>query len=204
MKNLIYLDYCATTPVHPSVKKAMSKTLDAAFGNPSSMHQAGITAMNLLNEARSFVASGIGSDPDEIYFTSGATEADNLALYGIMHQFTPENGHLITSSVEHHAILHPAQQLESEGYDVTYLPVNSSGIINPQDLVNAIKPKTKLVSIMMVNNEVGSIQKIKEIGNITSEHEILFHTDAVQGMSLFDIDVTLSNVDLLSLSAHKI
>jgi len=204
MKNLIYLDYCATTPIHPAVNEAMLKTLDAAFGNPSSMHQAGITAMKLLNEARSSVAAGIGSDPDEIYFTSGATEADNLALFGIMHQFPPEGGHLITSSIEHHAILHPAQQLENEGYDVTFLPANSSGTIDPQDVVRAIKPNTRLISIMMVNNEVGSIQKIKEIGTIAAEHDIVFHTDAVQGIGLLDVDLNASNVDLLSLSAHKI
>ena len=142
--------------------------------------------------------------PDEITFTSGATEADNLALFGTLHQFPPNKAHLITSSIEHHAILHAAEHLEREGYSVTYLPVDENGLVNPEDVRNAIRPETKLISIMYVNNEVGSIQPIAEIGRIARERKIRFHTDAVQAVGLFDVNVDDLNADLLSLSAHKI
>lgn len=182
----------------------MLLALDVNFGNPSSLHWGGRDAKEMVERARSEVANGIGCQPDEILFTSGATEADNLALFGTLRRFSSNEAHLITSVIEHHAILHAAQQLEREGYSVTYLPVDEYGVVNPDDVRNAIRPGTKLISIMFVNNEVGSIQPIAEIGKISRENGILFHTDAVQAMGLFDVDVNDLNVDMLSLSAHKI
>ena len=204
MNSRIYLDYCATTPIHPNVRDAMMCVLDADFGNPSSLHWAGKDARELVDQAREDVARGIGCRPDEIIFTSGATEADNLALFGMLSLFPSEEAHLITSAIEHHAILHAAYRLEQEGYAVTYLPVDGRGVVDPEDVQKAIRPQTRLISIMSVNNEVGSIQPIAEIGKIAREHGVRFHTDAVQAISLFDVNVDELNVDLLSLSAHKI
>jgi cysteine desulfurase len=174
------------------------------FGNPSSLHSAGQQAAALIEEARARVAAGIGAAPDEICFASGATEADNHALFGVMRARQQPGGHLITCAVEHHAVLHAAQALEREGVDVTYLPVDGVGLVNPDAVRKAIRPDTALISIMMVNNEVGAVQPIREIGRIAREHGILFHTDAVQAVGLFDVDVDELGVDLLSLSAHKI
>jgi cysteine desulfurase len=204
MNSRIYLDYCATTPVHANVVDKMAIALDVDFGNPSSMHWAGKAARELMEQARVDVADGIGAIPDEIIFTSGATEADNLALFGTMQQFPPEKAHLITSSIEHHAILHAMAELEQNGYAVTYLPVDKHGLVNPDDVRHAIRPETKLISIMAVNNEIGSIQPISEIGIIARENDIWFHTDAVQAVGLFELNVNEQNIDLLSLSAHKI
>lgn len=204
MSSRIYLDYCATTPVHSSVREKMSRALDWDFGNPSSMHWAGKDSKQLMTQARMDVAEGIGCHPDEIIFTSGATEADNLALFGILRLFPSNKAHLITSSIEHHAILHTAAQLEREGYSVTYLPVDENGLVNPEDVRRAIRLETKLISIMYVNNEVGSVQPIAEIGRIARENNIKFHTDAVQAIGLFDVNVNDLKVDLLSLSAHKV
>ena len=204
MSSRIYFDYCATTPVHASVRNEMLRALDADFGNPSSMHWAGKDSKHLIDRARADVASGIGCQPAEVIFTSGATEADNFALFGILRRFRSNRAHLITSAIEHHAILHAAHHLEQEGYSVTYLPVDEQGLVDPEDIRRAIRPETKLISIMAVNNEVGSIQPIAEIGRIARDHEIRFHTDAVQAIGLFDVNVDDLNVDLLSLSAHKI
>ena len=204
MNSRIYLDYCATTPIHSSVREKMSRALDADFGNPSSMHWAGKDSRQLMTQARMDVAEGLKCRPDEITFTSGATEADNLALFGTLHLFPPTKAHLVTSSIEHHAVLHTAAQLEREGYSVTYLPVDENGIVNPEDIRGAIRPDTKLISIMYVNNEVGSIQPIAEIGRIAREYNVPFHTDAVQAMGLYDVNVDDLSVDMLSLSAHKI
>jgi cysteine desulfurase len=204
MSHRIYLDYCATTPVHCSVRTAMLRALEADFGNPSSLHWAGKDSKQLVDQARMDVAKGIGCTPAEIIFTSGATEADNFALFGTMRRFPPDEAHLITSAIEHHAILHAAQRLEGEGYSVTYLPVDGRGWVDPEDLRRAIRPETKLISVMYVNNEVGSIQPVSEMGKIARERGILFHTDAVQAVGLFDVNVANLNVDLLSLSAHKI
>jgi cysteine desulfurase len=200
----IYLDYCATTPILLSVRNAMLCALDVDFGNPSSMHWAGKAARELISQARMAVAEEIGCLSDEITFTSGATESDNLALFGILQRFSPGQAHLITSSIEHHAVLHAAAQLERKGYSVTYLPVDKNGIVNPEDVRRALRPETKLISIMYVNNEVGSIQPVVEIGSIARENNIWFHTDAVQAVGLFDLTVNELNVDLLSISAHKI
>ena len=204
MSPRIYLDYCATTPVHASVREKMLQALEVDFGNPSSMHWAGTDSVQLMTRARADVAEGIGCRPDEVIFTSGATEADNLALFGTMHLFTPDKAHLITSAIEHHAILHAAEKLEREGYSVTYLPVDEYGLVNPEDVQRAVRPETKLISIMYVNNEVGSVQPIAEIGTIARERGIRFHTDAVQAMGSFDVNLDDLHVDLLSLSAHKI
>lgn len=204
MNSRIYLDYCATTPVHPNVRDAMMRVLDADFGNPSSLHWAGKDARQMVDEARMNAAGGIKCNPNEIIFTSGATEADNLALFGILKLFPPEDAHLITSAIEHHAVLHAAQRLEQDGYAVTYLSVDKHGLVNPEDVRKAIQHKTRLISIMHVNNEVGSIQPVGEIGKIAREYSIPFHTDAVQAIGLFDVNVDELSVDLLSLSAHKI
>ncbi len=204
MENLIYLDYCATTPVHADVRASMLGALDADFGNPSSMHWAGKRAAELVNIARADTAAAIGCQPAEIYFTGGATEADNLALLGVMRAHKPGQAHLITTSIEHHAVLHTAERLEEEGYAVTYLPVNGQGLVDPQDVLAAIRPETVLISIMMVNNEIGAVQALKEIGAIARQRGILFHSDAVQGLGLLKINVHDLNLDLLSLSAHKI
>lgn len=182
----------------------MVRALDADFGNPSSLNWAGKEARQLVEQARADVASGIGCRPDEIIFTSGATEADNLALFGNLKPFLSEEAHIITSAIEHHAVLHAARLLEQGGYAVTYLPVNGRGVVDPDEVKRAIQPETKLISIMSVNNEVGSIQPVAEIGKIAREHGIRFHTDAVQAIGLFDVNVDELNVDLLSLSAHKI
>jgi len=204
MSPRIYLDYCATTPVHPNVQNRMMDALKADFGNPSSLHWAGKDARQLVDLARMNTAGGIKCKPNEIIFTSGATEADNLALFGILKLYPPEDAHLITSSIEHHAVLHAAQRLEQDGYAVTYLSVDKHGLVNPEDVRKAIRPQTRLISNMYVNNETGSIQPVAEIGKIAREYSIPFHTDAVQAIGLFDVNVDKLNVDLLSLSAHKI
>ena len=166
----VYLDYCATTPVHTAVRAAMLKTLSEDYGNPSSMHWAGRAAAKLTAEAREEISKGIGCLPDELYFTSGATEADNLALLGVMRCFKPGKAHLITTSIEHHAILHAAQHLEREGYAVSYIPVDAQGLVNVGALQAAIRPETALISVMLVNNEIGSIQPLAEIGRIAHQH----------------------------------
>lgn len=202
MSPQIYFDYCATTPVHTGVREAMFSALEANFGNPSSLHWAGHQASELLKQARVDIASVLNCMPEEIIFTSGATEADNLALFGSLR--SRDKAHLITSAIEHHAILHAAQELEREGFAVTYLPVDESGLVDPEEVRRAIRPETALISVMLVNNEVGSIQPLPEISAIAKEHGIPLHTDAVQGMGLLDIDVQALGVDMLSLSAHKI
>jgi len=204
MSHNIYLDYCATTPVHPSVRDAMRAALDETFGNPSSMHSAGRRAVELVDQARAEAAVSIGCNAEEIYFTSGATEADNLALLGVMRQRSSGQAHLITTATEHHAILHSAAQLEREGYAVTVLPVDGKGLVDPLAVREAIRADTVLISVMLVNNETGTIQPVAEIGALAHERGILMHTDAVQGLGLLDVSVRTLNVDLLSLSGHKI
>lgn len=204
MDHPVYLDYCATTPIHPDVRTAMLVALERVFGNPSSMHWAGRQAAELVRGARQQVAQGLGCTPDEVIFTSGATEADNLALFGTLQRFAPAQAHLITSTIEHHAVLHPAERLAQQGYAVTYVPVNGEGRVDPQDVRKAIRKETRLISLMLVNNEVGTIQPVAEVGRIAREAGILMHTDAVQGIGLPGLDFKNLHVDLLSLSAHKI
>lgn len=200
----IYLDYCATTPIHPRVRQAMLATLQEQFGNPSSMHWAGQAAAGLVAQARQQVAGGVGCLPEEVFFTSGATEADNLALFGVLRRFPPGRAHLITTAIEHHAVLHAAQQLDREGYAVTILPVDGQGVLDPEEVRKALRPETVLVSVMLVNNEVGSIQPIDEIVEIAHAAGALVHTDAVQAVGLLEVNFQALGIDLLSLSAHKI
>jgi len=203
MTRQVYLDYAATTPIHPDVRNAMLRALDHDFGNPSSLHWAGRRAAALVEQARGQVARAIGGAPEEIIFTSGATEADNLALAGTL-RARPEGGHLITCAVEHHAILHAAEALARAGHAVSILPVDGQGHVDPDAVRRAIRPDTALISIMWANNEVGTIQPVAEIAAIAHEHEVPFHTDAVQAIATLDVDVQAAGVDLLSLSAHKI
>ena len=204
MNTELYFDYAATTPLHPSVRQAMLETLDISFGNPSSMHLYGEQVRGIITNARSHVAQGIGAAPSEIIFTSGATEATNLALIGIMQSLPSNKKHLITSQIEHHATLHTAEQLKKRGYDVTFLPVDTNGRVSLSEVEKAIRPETGLISIMMVNNETGVLQNIAGIGKIAKENKILLHTDSVQAISSYAVDVDELQVDLLSLSAHKI
>ena len=204
----IYLDAAATTPLDPDVLAAMMPYLTGSFGNPSSIYQLGQETKAAIEDARGAVARVIGARPAEIVFTSGATESDNTALAGVLWsaRFRSPNGpapHLITSAIEHHAVLHCAEFLEKQGFAVTVVPVDRDGFVDPATVEAAIRPETALISIMYANNEVGAIQPIAEIGQIAREHGVPFHTDAVQAAGALAIDVNALNVDLLSLSAHK-
>ncbi|HHV71479.1 MAG TPA: cysteine desulfurase NifS [Clostridia bacterium] len=198
----IYLDHAATTPVHPQVKEKMLPFLSENFGNPSSIHWFGREARKAIDEAREEVAKLIGAKFEEIIFTSGGTEADNLALIGSA--LASKGKHLITSQIEHHAVLHTAEYLEKNGYEVTYLPVDKYGLVSPEAVKEAIRDDTFLISIMHSNNEIGTIQPIKEIGQIAKEKGIYFHVDGVQSVGNVPIDVNELNIDMLSLSSHKI
>ncbi len=200
----VYMDAHATTPCDPAVIDAMLPTLGRMFGNAASSHHAfGWEAEALVEQARELLAGLIGATPSEIIFTSGATESDNLAIKGVAHAYRRKGRHLITSQIEHHAVLHSFQALEREGFEVTYLPVDRSGRVDPEDLRRAIRNETILVSVMAANNEIGVIQPLAEIGAICAENGIFFHTDAVQALAHVKIDVNTSAVDLLSVSAHK-
>ncbi|CEK12738.1 cysteine desulfurase family protein [Chthonomonas calidirosea] len=203
-KEIIYLDHAATTPIEPEVLEAMLPWLQEGFGNPSSIHRLGREARAALDSARDSVAALIGADYSEIYFTSSGTEADNLAIIGTMLAAPPTKNHLVVSAIEHHAVLHSAHFLEMLGYQVTVVPVNSDGQVEPQAVAEAITDSTTLVSIMHANNEIGTIQPIAEIAAIAHERGALFHTDAVQTAGLLPIHVHELNCDLLSLSAHKL
>lgn len=200
----IYLDYAATTPTDPEVARAMIPYLTKAFGNPSSNHSFGLEAREAVEEARSKVAAFIGARSDEIVFTSGGTEADNLALKGIVLGNESRGNHIITTSIEHPAVIETCKYLKNLGFKVTYLPVDSHGLVDPDDLRKAITAKTILVSIMHANNEVGTIEPAADIGKITREAGIYFHTDAVQTVGHVPVDVNVLGVDLLSISAHKL
>jgi len=203
----IYLDYAATTPVDPRVAKAMAEclTLEANFGNPASRsHQFGWKAEEAVETARRNVADLIQCDPREIVWTSGATEADNLALKGAAHFHQRKGKHIITSKIEHKAVLDSCRQLEREGYEVTYLDPGSNGLISPEAVEQALRPDTILVSLMHVNNEIGVINDIQAIGEVTRKHKVLFHVDAAQSAGKLEIDLGKMQVDLLSLTAHKI
>ncbi len=200
----IYFDHAATTPIHPEVVAEMIPVLEKTFGNPSSVHYYGRQARKILDEARRTIAKSINASDNEIIFTSGGTEADNLALLGVARQNKHKGKHIITTAIEHHATLHTAEYLEKEGFEVTYLPVNESGQISIDDLEKSLRDDTILVSIMYVNNETGVIQPIQEIGFMLENHQAVFHTDAVQAYGLIPIDVQMLGVDLLSTSAHKI
>jgi len=200
----VYLDYAATTPTHPDVVKAMLPYLNDAFGNPSSMHSFGQEAKRAVEEARETIAALIGAKNDEIVFTSGGTEADNFALKGVAYANEHRGNHIITSSIEHHAVIEPLKSLERQGFKVTYLPVDQYGMVDPQDVRKAVSEKTILISVMHANNEIGTIEPIAEMGRIAKERGVYLHTDAVQTVGHIPVDVNELGVDLLSMSAHKL
>ncbi|ARD49514.1 cysteine desulfurase family protein [Sporosarcina sp. P33] len=204
MKPVIYLDHAATTPMHPAVLERFTDVLDDTYGNPSSTHQAGRHAKKMLEDARKTLASSINASPNEIILTSGGTEADNLAIFGTAQSMQMHGRHIITTEIEHHAVLNPCKQLESQGYNVTYLQPDINGLITAQQVQQALTDETILVSVMYGNNEVGTIQPIAEIGQILSSHQAVFHTDAVQAYGACQLDVEQMQVDLLSVSAHKL
>ncbi|HML37327.1 MAG TPA: cysteine desulfurase NifS [Bacillota bacterium] len=200
----VYLDYSATTPVKKEVLDEMLPYFTEKFGNPSSLYAIGLSAKSDLNQARARVANLIGAEDREIYFTSGGTEADNWAVIGTARAKKAKGNHIITSSVEHHAMLHTCEFLEKEGFEVTYLGIDKEGRISLEELEHAITDKTILISIMFANNEIGTIQPIKEIGEIAKKHGIWFHTDAVQALTNVPINVKELGIDMMSMSAHKI
>ncbi|MDP4083402.1 MAG: cysteine desulfurase family protein [Bacillota bacterium] len=200
----IYLDHAATSPMHPKVAEKMLEIMNHHFGNPSSIHSFGREARHLLDQSREVIANSIGAKESEIIFTSGGTEADNMALFGVVESYQHQGKHIITTLIEHHAVLHACQKLEKMGFEITYLPVDETGRIKLTDFKAAIREDTILVSIMYGNNEVGTIQPITEIGHILKDHQAVFHTDAVQAYGIEHINVNDSHIDLLSVSAHKI
>ncbi|NLA84335.1 MAG: cysteine desulfurase NifS [Clostridiales bacterium] len=203
MDRIIYLDHAATTYTKPEVLKEMLPYFTEIYGNPSSVHSYGRETRKALDLARERTAKALNADPAEIIFTSGGTEADNLAIIGTATANKKKGNHIITSSIEHPAALHSCQYLEKNGFQVTYLPVDEYGLIDPQDVKEAIKENTILISIMTANNEIGTIQPVREIGAIAKEKGVLFHTDAVQAVGSIPNDVRDMNIDLLTLSAHK-
>lgn len=199
----VYFDHSATTPVDAEVAKVVMEYMTEKFGNPSSIHAFGREVRKAVEESREKVAALIGASSKEIFFTSGGTEADNWALKGIAAANRKKGNHIITSSVEHHAILHTCEYLEKQGFSITYLPVDENARVNIEDVKNAITDQTILISVMFANNEVGTIQPIKEIGKLAREREIYFHTDAVQAVGHYPIDVDEYNIDLLTMAGHK-
>ncbi len=200
----IYLDNAATTPVAPEVVAAMMPFFGNYFGNPSSLHAFGQDARRAMEAARAELARLINADPDEIVFTSGGTESDNFAIKGVAEANRDRGNHIITTKIEHHAVLEPCHVLEHQGFRVTYLDVDEYGLVSPEDIIKAITPETILVSVMHANNEIGTIEPIAEIGQITRDMGIYLHTDAVQTVGHLPIDVQKMSVDLLSSSAHKL
>lgn len=205
MKRFVYADNAATTPVSQTVLNAMLPYYTEKYGNPSSLYAVGREAKKALEEARENVANHLGALPNEIFFTSGGSEADNWAIKGVAHELAKKGKkHIITSKFEHHAVLHTTEALEKEGFEVTYLEVYENGIVKPEDVEKAIREDTALVTIMYANNEIGTIQPISEIGAICKKNGVLFHTDAVQAVGNVKINVKEENIDLLSLSGHKL
>lgn len=200
----IYLDNNATTPVRPEVGEAMAGLLKGCYGNPSTLYCIGHEAHVEMELARDIMAGILGADREEIIFTSGGTESDNMAIFGVARALKKKGNHIITSKVEHHAVLNSCKALEREGWSVTYLPTDEYGMVDPASVENAITPQTVLISIMHANNEVGTIEPIAEIGKIAKAHKITFHTDAVQSFGKLPINVNEMGIDLLSASAHKI
>lgn len=203
MTKRIYVDNAATTKVSPEVLDAMLPYFNEAFGNPSSIYAEGRAAKKAIEYARGQVAAAIGADPKEIYFTGSGSEADNWAIRSTAKALKSKGNHIITSSVEHHAVLHTCQDLEKQGFEVTYLPVDQYGMVSAEDVKNAIKDNTILITIMFANNEIGTIMPIAEIGKIAKDAGIVFHTDAVQAIGMVPIDVNEMNIDMLSLTGHK-
>lgn len=200
----VYFDYNSTTPVDPDVLAAMLPFLAENFGNASSIHSPGQAARGAVDRARESVAAFLGAKSGEIVFTSGGTEADNLAIFGVVAAATGAKKHVITSAIEHHAVLNSCQELQRQGIDVTFVPVGSNGIVDPEDVRRALRPETVLISVMYANNELGTIQPVEEIGHIGAEADVYFHCDAVQAAGKLPLDVNRIGADLLSISAHKI
>ncbi|MDH6374390.1 cysteine desulfurase [Paenibacillus sp. PastF-3] len=200
----IYLDHAASTPVHPEVAKVMLNIMTEQYGNASSVHQFGRSAKRILNGARDNIAAFLGCSPDEWVFTGGGTESDNLALYGAAAAVSHKGKHIITTQIEHHAVLHTCEELEKEGFKVTYLPVDSTGRVSVTDIEAVLQEDTVLISVMYANNEVGTVQPIQEIGQLAKERGILFHVDAVQALGALPITLRELPVDYMSFTAHKI
>ena len=201
--HIIYMDNAATTATRPEVLEAMLPYFTEHYGNPSSIHSVGRDARRAVEKARAQVAAALGAQPREIYFTAGGSESDNWAIRCASRALSAKGKHIITSQIEHHAVLHTCQYMEKQGYEVTYLPVDENGLVSVEDVKNAIRPDTVLISIMAANNEIGTIQPIAEIGAVCHAAGVLFHTDAVQAVGAVPIDVNDWNVDMLSLSGHK-
>jgi len=200
----IYLDNAATTPMDPNVIEEVTKHFKETYGNSSSLHSIGQKAGQVLLKSREMIASLINANRDDIFFTSSGTEADNIAILGVAFKNKERGNHLITSAIEHHAVEKPLKELEKRGFKVTFLPVDKYGLIDTKDLERAITKKTILISVMFANNEIGTIEPIKEIGTIAKNNDVIFHTDAVQAFGKVPIDVNDMNIDLLSASAHKL
>ena len=204
MENLIYLDNAATTKTSPEVVEAMLPYFTEHFGNPSSVYGFAAANKEVITKQRERIAEALGAKDNEIYFTAGGTESDNWALTAAAEAYESKGKHIITSKIEHHAVLHTCQYLEKRGYEVTYLDVDENGLVNPADVEAAIRPDTILVSVMFANNEIGTIQPIREIGEITRRKGVLFHTDAVQAFGQIPIQVDDCGIDMLSASGHKL
>ena len=204
MKKLIYLDNAATTKTAPEVVEAMLPYFSEAYGNPSSIYSLAGESRKAVDQARETIAKALGARPEEIYFTAGGTESDNWALKAAAEFYRKKGNHIITTRIEHHAVLHSCQWLEKQGFEVTYLNVDENGVVRLEELKAAIRPTTILISVMYANNEIGTIQPIREIGEIAHEHGILFHTDAVQAFGQLPIQVDDCHIDMLSASGHKL
>ena len=204
MKKLIYLDNAATTKTSPEVVEAMLPYFTENYGNPSSVYGFASANKEVITKQREIIANVLGAKDNEIYFTAGGTESDNWALTATAEAYASKGKHIITSKIEHHAILHTCDYLEKRGYEVTYLDVDENGLVDPKDVEKAIRPDTILVSVMFANNEIGSVQPIAEIGKIAHGHGVIFHTDAVQAFTQVPINVDECNIDMLSASGHKL
>ena len=203
-KKLIYMDNAATTPVKPEVLDAMLPSFTENFGNPSSIYSISSENKKAITDAREVIAKTINTTPENIYFTAGGSESDNWALKATADAYASKGKHIITTKIEHHAILHTCEYLETKGFEITYLDVDENGLVKLDELTAAIRPDTILISVMFANNEIGTIEPIAEIGKIAHEHGVLFHTDAVQAYTQVPIDVEAMNIDMMSTSGHKI
>ena len=203
LNKTIYLDHAATTPVKPEVLEAMLPYFTEKYGNPSSIYSLGRENRKAIEDTREKVAKALNTLPKEIFFTSGGSESDNWAIKGVAYANQNNGKHIITTNIEHHAVLNTCKYLERQGFEVTYVPVRENGIVDVEDIKQAIRPDTILISIMFANNEIGTIQPIKEIGVLAKEKGIYFHTDAVKAIGNITMDVEDMNIDLISLSVHK-